>query len=64
MFCERIFLQSLEDILQRQNFVLGRTLAWIDDVLDIRETANYDLEGIDYDIRIFDSPNEMRELVW
>lgn len=38
-------------------------LAWIDDVLDIRETANYNLEGIDYDIRICDSPNEMRELV-
>ena len=38
-------------------------LAWIDDVLDIRETANYDLEGIDYDIRVCDSPDEMRELV-
>ena len=38
-------------------------LAWLDDVLDIRETANYDLEGIDYDIRICDSPGEMRELV-
>lgn len=38
-------------------------LAWLDDVLDIRETANYDLEGVDYDIRICDSPNEMRELV-
>lgn len=38
-------------------------LAWLDDVLDIRETANYDLEGIDYDIRICDTPNEMRELV-
>lgn len=38
-------------------------LAWLDDVLDIRKTANYNLEGIDYDIRICDSPNEMRELV-
>lgn len=38
-------------------------LAWLDDVLDIRQTANYDLEGIDYDIRICDSPEEMRELV-
>lgn len=38
-------------------------LAWLDDVLDIRETANYDLEGIDYDIRICDTPEEMRELV-
>ena len=38
-------------------------LAWLDDVLEIRETANYDLEGIDYDIRICDSPSEMRDLV-
>lgn len=38
-------------------------LAWLDNVLDIRETANYDLEGVDYDIRICDSPDEMRELV-
>ncbi len=38
-------------------------LAWIDNVLDIRHTANYDLEGIDYDIRIFDSPTEMRDVV-
>ena len=38
-------------------------LAWLDDVLDIRKTANYDLEGIDYDIRICDTPEEMRELV-
>ena len=38
-------------------------LAWLDDTLDIRHTANYDLEGIDFDIRICDSPNEMRNLV-
>ncbi len=38
-------------------------LAWLDDVLEIRETANYDMEGIDYDIRVFDSPKEMREYV-
>jgi hypothetical protein len=38
-------------------------LAWIDDVLDIRETANYDLEGIDYEFIVFDSPEEMREKV-
>jgi hypothetical protein len=38
-------------------------LAWLDDVLDIRKTANYNLDGIDFDIRICDSPNEMRNLV-
>lgn len=38
-------------------------LAWIDDVLEIRETANFDMKDIDYDIRICDSPNEVRELI-
>ncbi len=38
-------------------------LAWLDEVLDIRRTANYDLEGIDYDIRICDTPEEVRDLV-
>lgn len=38
-------------------------LAWLDDVLQIRETANTDMEGIDFDIRICDTPNEVRELI-
>ncbi|MBE5948761.1 MAG: DUF2075 domain-containing protein [Lachnospiraceae bacterium] len=38
-------------------------LAWLDDVLEIRETANYDLNDIDYDIRICDSPNEVRDII-
>ena len=38
-------------------------LAWIDDVLEIRETANPDMEDIDYDIRIVDSPAEVRDLI-
>ena len=38
-------------------------LAWLDDVLEIRNTANYDLEGIDFDIRVCDTPEEMRELI-
>ncbi len=29
-------------------------LAWLDDVLEIRETANFDIKDIDYDIRIVD----------
>jgi DUF2075 family protein len=39
-------------------------LAWIDNVLQIRETANYDLNGIDYDIRICDSPFEMEHIIF
>lgn len=38
-------------------------LAWLDHVLQIRETANMDLLDVDYDIRICDSPNEVRELI-
>lgn len=38
-------------------------LAWIDDVLGIRETANFNIEGVDFDIRVFDSPNDIRDLI-
>lgn len=38
-------------------------LAWLDDVLEIRDTANFDLRDIDYDIRIVDSPDEVRNLI-
>ena len=38
-------------------------LAWLDEVLEIRETANFDMKDIDYDIRIVDSPNEVRDLI-
>ena len=34
-------------------------LAWLDDVLEIRHTANYDLEEIDYKFVVLDSPQEM-----
>lgn len=32
-------------------------LAWLDGVLEIRETANWDMKDIDYDIQIIDSPH-------
>ncbi|WP_203300867.1 DNA/RNA helicase domain-containing protein [Marinobacter sediminum] len=38
-------------------------LAWIDHVLQIRETANTALDGIDYDFRVFDDPNELRNFI-
>lgn len=38
-------------------------LAWLDDVLEIRDTANFDMADVDYDIRIVDSPNEVRDLI-
>lgn len=36
-------------------------LSWIDDVLQIRETANSNYIGTNYDFRIYKDPNEMRQ---
>ncbi|WP_292473479.1 DUF2075 domain-containing protein [Methanosphaera sp.] len=38
-------------------------LAWLDNVLDIRKTANYDLDDFQYDFKVIDSPNELRRLI-
>jgi len=38
-------------------------LAWIDNTLGIRETANWNLEGIDYDIEVLDSPQELERAI-
>lgn len=35
-------------------------LAWIDDVLQIRETANADYFDLQYDFRVYSDPNELR----
>jgi DUF2075 family protein len=38
-------------------------LAWLDDVLAIRGTANPTLIGTDYDFRVVDTPDELQQLV-
>ena len=38
-------------------------LAWLDDVLGIRETANSMLDPEEYDFRVLDSPQEVRVLI-
>lgn len=38
-------------------------VAWLDRVLGIRNTANFDITGFDYDFRVLDNPNEVRKLV-
>ena len=38
-------------------------IAWLDNVLEIRKTANFDIEGLDYDFRIFDTPNELKKII-
>jgi hypothetical protein len=38
-------------------------LAWLDEVLEIRDTANFNMKDIDYDIRIIDSPGKVRDMI-
>ena len=38
-------------------------LSWLDNTLDIRRTANWDMEEVDYDFRVMDNPNELRDLI-
>jgi len=38
-------------------------IAWLDNVLQIRETANETLQGIDYDFKVFDCPTELRKAI-
>jgi len=37
-------------------------LAWLDNILEIKETTNYDFD-FDYDFKVIDSPIELRELI-
>lgn len=39
-------------------------LAWLDNALQIKETANTTLEDIDYDLRVFDSPASLRDSIY
>lgn len=38
-------------------------LAWVDDLLEIRETANYTLEGLDYEVVLCDDPEDLRRTI-
>lgn len=38
-------------------------ISWIDNTLGIRETANINLDGINYDFRVIDSPSELHQLI-
>ena len=39
-------------------------LAWLDDVLEIRNTANSDGFDLDYDIQIMDNPNDIKNKIF
>ena len=38
-------------------------LSWLDNVLEIRKTANFDNMDFDYDFRVIDNPNELKRLI-
>lgn len=38
-------------------------LAWLDNLLEIRRTANFDDMDFKYDFRVFDDPNELRSAI-
>ncbi|MDZ7671601.1 MAG: DUF2075 domain-containing protein [Halanaerobiales bacterium] len=39
-------------------------IAWVDNVLGIRDTANYSLQDINYDFQIFDDPIKLRNTIY
>ena len=39
-------------------------LAWVDDLLEIRETANFNLDGLDYEVQLCDTPIEVRRIIY
>ena len=38
-------------------------IAWLDRILDIKDTANFDIDGFDYDFRVLNDPNDVRRLI-
>ena len=39
-------------------------LAWVDELLEIREMANYDLDGLDYEVMLCDNPDDVRKIIF
>jgi DUF2075 family protein len=39
-------------------------LAWLDNVLQIRETANEEIHDLEYDFQIVDTPSELRNIIF
>ena len=56
--CEKILLESQFRCNGSDGY-----LAWLDNLLEIRKTANYDDMDFNYDFKVFDDPNEMREAI-
>lgn len=39
-------------------------IAWLDNILQNKETANTSLEGLDYEVRVFESPTALHEAIY
>lgn len=39
-------------------------LAWLDNILQIRETANEDISDLNYEFKVVDSPNKLKDLIF
>lgn len=39
-------------------------LAWLDQILQIRETANYSINDLGYDFQVVTSPNQLRDIIF
>jgi len=39
-------------------------LAWLDNILQIRETANEEITDLEYDFKIVDTPSELRDIIF
>jgi len=38
-------------------------IAWLDNILGIRKTANFSLKNIDYDFKVFENPEKLRKKI-
>ena len=39
-------------------------LAWLDDILQIRDTANEDINDLEYDFQVINTPSELRDIIF
>lgn len=65
-FCE-YFDAEVEHIKLESQFRCNGSdgyLSWLNDVLEIEETANFDGFDFDYDFRVIDSPSELKKLIF
>ena len=57
-------VQSLELASQFRCNGSDGYLAWLDNILGIRETANLKIDEDDYDFKVVNTPNELRDLIF